>query len=321
MEERIEHSEIDLVYMWVDGNDPLWIAKKQQVTGMVSDQSEENNRGRYINNDELRYSLRSAELNVPWIRKIFIVTDNQCPDWLVRDHPKIEVVDHTEILPPEALPCFNSSVIEYFIHRIPGLGECFLLANDDIFFNKPLKPSFFFDSNGLPYVRLKRKLLGRWHYTVKKLFRKRLGQYISQVLEGATMVHHQFGKFYSGVPHHNVDAYRRDDYRYAAEHVFSDRVKASQGNHVRKYGDLHRSAFSYYLLATDKAHLRYVNRRESMRLNVHKQHFMERLMCYNPPLFCLNDSQRVSDADREAIKPFLELLFPRKSLFEKTNDE
>ena len=96
MEERIEHSEIDLVYMWVDGNDPLWIAKKQQVTGMVSDQSEENNRGRYINNDELRYSLRSAELNVPWIRKIFIVTDNQSPDWLVRDHPKIEVVDHTD---------------------------------------------------------------------------------------------------------------------------------------------------------------------------------------------------------------------------------
>ena len=138
MEEWAPPYEIDLVYLWVDGSDPAWLTKKQQVTGIVSDQSETNNKGRYINNDELRYSLRSVERYVPWIRKIFIVTDNQFPEWLNKDHPKIRVVDHREIMPEEALPCFNSSVIEYFLYRIPGLADRFLFANDDMFFNKTL---------------------------------------------------------------------------------------------------------------------------------------------------------------------------------------
>src|SRR5690606_34829486 len=70
-------SEIDLVYLWVDGSDPNWQAKKRRFTGGLSDNSETNNKGRYVNNDELRYALRSAEKYAPWIRRIFIVTDDQ----------------------------------------------------------------------------------------------------------------------------------------------------------------------------------------------------------------------------------------------------
>lgn len=319
MEEWAPSCEIDLVYLWVDGSDPAWLTKKQQVTGIVSDRSETNNKGRYINNDELRYSLRSVERYVPWVRKIFIVTDNQCPEWLDRDHPKIRLVDHREIMPAEALPCFNSSVIEYFLYRIPDLADRFLFANDDMFFNRTLSPDFFFTEQGVPYVRLKKKFLGKWHYRLKRLVRKKLGQYITKVLEGASFVEQEFGVFYAGIPHHNVDAYVTADYRYAVEHVFKEQVNASLRSHVRQYGDLHRSAFSYYALATGKAELKYVGRRESLRLNIHRHQFKRRLNKYDPDLFCLNDSQRVSDADRIAIKPFLEELFPEKSTFEKTN--
>lgn len=111
-------TDIDLVYLWVDGSDPRWLEKKIRFTGAVSDNSEVNNKGRYMNNDELRYSLRSVERYLPWIRKIFIVTDDQCPEWLVKEHPKIQLVDHKEILPEEALPCFNSSVIELSLIHI-----------------------------------------------------------------------------------------------------------------------------------------------------------------------------------------------------------
>lgn len=104
--------DIDLVYLWVDGNDPKWIEKKEKFTGRLADHSEENNKGRYINNDELKFSLRSVEQYLPWIRRVYIVTDDQCPVWLQKDHPKIHIVDHKQILPREALPCFNSSVIE-----------------------------------------------------------------------------------------------------------------------------------------------------------------------------------------------------------------
>lgn len=309
--------DIDLVYLWVDGNDPDWIKKKHQATGIVADNSEENNRGRYISNNELKYSLRSVEKNIPWIHKIYIVTDNQRPDWLNIDHPLIQIIDHTEILPKEALPCFNSSVIEYFIYKIPNLKEHFLLANDDVFFNKKVSPDYFFNSIGLPFVRLKKKLFGRWHYDIKRLRGRRLGQYISKVIDGAKLVEKHFGVYYSSIPHHNVDSYIKSDYRYAVEHLFSSQVELSLGNKIRKYGDLHRSAFLYYALAVGRGELKHVGRRESSRINVSKQNWSSYLNRYSPDLFCLNDSQRSNDNDRERVEPFLASLFPLKSAFEK----
>lgn len=327
--------DIDLVYLWVDGSDPKWLEKKQLYTSETSettgtrgttdntdntdttDNTEANNKGRYINNDELRYSLRSVEKYVPWVRKIFIVTDSQHPEWLKLEHPAIQIVDHKEILPPEALPCFNSSVIEYYLYRIPGLADHFLFANDDMFFHKKLSPGYFFDKEGMPYIRLKKKVFGKWHYPIKRLIRKKLGQYITMVVEGAALVEKQFGIFYSGIPHHNVDTYVKDDYRDAVEHVFADQVQRSSQSHIRKYGDIHRSAFSYYALAIGKGHLKYVRRKDSIRINVYKPNFENYLVRYNPDLFCLNDSQRVKEADRLRIKPFLEKLYPEKSSFEK----
>ncbi len=309
--------DIDLVYLWVDGDDPVWLKKKERFTGKQVDFSEANNRGRYVDNDELKYSLRSAEKYVPWIRRIYIVTDNQCPEWLRGDNPRIRIVDHKEILPEEALPCFNSSVIEYFLYKIPGLAEHFLFANDDMFFNKALSPDYFFDGNGLPIVRLKKKLLGKWHYPLKKVVRGQLGQYTSMVVEGASLVEQKYGRYYSGVPHHNVDAYVKSDYRRAVEEVFDVQVKQSLSSRIRTYGDMHRSAFSYYSLAIGRGHLKYVGRRESSRILVHKQNYAARLHEYQPDLFCLNDSQRSKESDRKEIKPFLEERFPEKSSFEK----
>ncbi len=315
------HFEIDLVYLWVDGNDPAWREKKRMYTGDVIDNSETNNKGRYANNDELKYSLRSVENHAPWIRRIFIVTDDQRPEWLDTTHPKIQLVDHKDILPPEALPCFNSTVIEYFLHRIPDLSAHFLFANDDMFFNADLSPDFFFKKDGFPIVRLKRKPLGKWYHRLKALLKtlvgKKLGQYAKKVIQSALLVEKKFGKYYSGVPHHNIDAYRKPDYRKAVEEVFGDQVKKSQTHRVRTFGDLHRSAFSYYALAIGHGHLKYIGRREASRILVYKHDFTAYINRYQPKLFCLNDNQHVTDDDRQKIKPFLEKIFPIKSAFEK----
>ena len=139
---------IDLVYLWVDGNDPEWLEKKQLFMDKKI-----NTVGRYQDNQELKYSLRSVEKHLPWIRKIFIVTDNQVPPFLDINHPKIEIVNHSEIIPKEILPTYNSVIIEYFIYKIPDLSEHFLYANDDIFIRVNLAPSFFFQ-DGIPTVRM-----------------------------------------------------------------------------------------------------------------------------------------------------------------------
>lgn len=308
--------EIDLVYMWVDGSDPKWKEKKLNYTGKISDQTETNTIGRYLSNNELKYSLRSVEKHIPWIRKIFIVTDDQKPEWLNTGHPKIQVVDHKEIMPPETLPCFNSTVIEYFLYRIPDLAERFLFANDDFFFNVNLSPNFFFAKDGFPIVRLKRKPLGKWHYRFRTLRGKEFGQYARKVYEGALLVEKRFGTFYSGVPHHNVDAYLKSDYQKAVEEVFAEEVKESQTHRIRTPGDIHRSAFSYYALAIEHAHLKYVGRKESIRLLLFRYDLEKYIAKYNPSLFCINDDHNVTNEHRKKIVPFLNSLFPGKSAFE-----
>ena len=133
-----ENISIDLVYLWVDGNDPKWLEKKQRFMDKKM-----NTTGRYVDNQELKYSLRSVEKHLPWIRKIFIVTDEQTPLFLNTDQQKIQIVDLAEIMPKEILPSFNSNIIEQFLYKIPGLSEHFIYANDDMFINADLDPSFF----------------------------------------------------------------------------------------------------------------------------------------------------------------------------------
>ena len=139
---------IDVVYTWVDGNDPEWARKRSQFTGEPV-HSEANALSRFVNRDELRYSLRSLYANAPWINRVFIVTDGQHPDWL-RAGDGVEVIDHREIFPDSSvLPVFNSHAIEANIHRIPALSEHFLYFNDDMFLGRPVPPSKFFFPNGL----------------------------------------------------------------------------------------------------------------------------------------------------------------------------
>ncbi len=316
--------DIDLVYLWVDGSDPAWIARKRAACGIeeaAEGTSETNCKARWTDNDELKYSLRSAERFAPWIRRVFIVTDGQTPGWLDTSNPRVRVVDHTEIMPSEARPCFNASVIEHYLYRIPELGERFLFANDDMFFSAPVGPEFFFTDDSLPYVRLQRKRLGKLRLVIKRAFGIGFGHYRRMLFNSAHSVESLTGKYYSGIPHHNIDAYTREDYRHAVEEVFRDEIAASATHHVRTEGDFHRSAIGLWTLATGRAHLKYIEgRRECMRIGVHRPPFIEKLRRYSPSLFCLNDSQRVTDDNRALIRPFLETLFPEPSAFEKPGE-
>lgn len=142
---------VDAVYTWVDDTDPVWREKRDAARlarGLPTDGAEAGD-VRFRNRDELRYSLRSLATHAPWIRKIFLVTDDQTPSWLNTEHPDIQVVSHREIFAdPSWLPTFNSHAIESQLHRIEGLAEHFLYVNDDVFFGRPLAPNKFFQSNG-----------------------------------------------------------------------------------------------------------------------------------------------------------------------------
>ncbi len=63
--------EVDLVYLWVNGNDPQWRAKRNATIGRTEDGSAVNCEGRYADNDELKFSLRAVEMYAPLDPKDF----------------------------------------------------------------------------------------------------------------------------------------------------------------------------------------------------------------------------------------------------------
>lgn len=140
---------IDIVYSWVDGNDQGWLDVKNRYlenTSLTTPDAHTANR--FCNNNELLYSLRSVARHAPFFNHIYIVTMNQIPSWLA-DHPRITVIDHSQIFPHSAdLPTFNSHAIESNLHRIPNLSEHFIYFNDDVFLGAKVSPSDFFTEDG-----------------------------------------------------------------------------------------------------------------------------------------------------------------------------
>jgi hypothetical protein len=149
-----EHPPIDIVYLWVDGNDPAWRRKRRAAAAGLSDGERAalglhgNVEGRFRDNDELRYSLRALERFFPAHGHVYLVTDNQRPAWL-QPSGRLTVVDHRSLMPAAALPTFDSSHIETYIHRIPGLSERFFYLNDDVFFGAPVTLSDWFWDGGV----------------------------------------------------------------------------------------------------------------------------------------------------------------------------
>lgn len=138
--------DVDVVYTWVDDADPGWNAARLEREGSGT-RREAAGEARFRSRDELRHSLRSVYAHAPWVRTIHLVTAGQRPEWLA-DDPRVRLVDHRDILPPEALPTFNSQAIETALHRIPGLSEHFVYLNDDVFLGRPVRKETFFSPGG-----------------------------------------------------------------------------------------------------------------------------------------------------------------------------
>lgn len=308
--------DIDLVYLWVNGNDPEWIAKRDACIGKPTGK-QENCEGRFADSDDLRYSLRSVEKYAPWIRKIFIVTDHQVPAWLNTSHPKVQIVDHTEILDPESLPCFNSTLIEHSLYRIPGLSEHFLYSNDDMYFNQPVTPATFFAEDGLPYLFFNYKpfrQLSLWFR--ETVLRKPLSQYLQKIRRSSLLVQKHYGTYYGHKLHHNIDAYLKSTMAYT-EQLFADEFASMRTHHMRSSEDYQRVIFSYVALAEKRGHLRYVTQRHSFRLHIDNRRGYAKFERYNPVLFCMNDSEYAGPEDRKFAISYVSRRFPDKSQFEK----
>jgi hypothetical protein len=148
---------VDMVFTYVDGNDPGYVAIRSRYRSELPDATQSKNVSdsgdidiRFRNVGEITFSVNSVLKYLPWIRKIFIVTETpRLPVSLhLLNSGRIRIVDHQEFIPSQYLPTFSSNVIESFLHRIDGLSEIFLYNNDDYMHFSPIRPDFFYTTSG-----------------------------------------------------------------------------------------------------------------------------------------------------------------------------
>lgn len=118
---------MDAVITYVDGNDPVWRQDYEKYTDMQLMKK------RFRDWGTLKYLLRGIEVNMPFIKNVYLVVSHlsQVPDWA--ETRNLRVVLHSDIIPDDYLPTFNSTTIEMFLHRIEGLDEQYIYFNDDMF--------------------------------------------------------------------------------------------------------------------------------------------------------------------------------------------
>ncbi len=144
-------NDIDVVLLWVDGNDPEWQKEYSKYKQRVKDQDPlATSIARYQDWENLQYIFRGIEQFMPWVRKIHFITCGHKPSWLNVNHPKLHCHSHKDIFYNlDHLPTFNSNAIEFNLVGIPDLSEKFILFNDDTFVVQATEPERFF-KNGIP---------------------------------------------------------------------------------------------------------------------------------------------------------------------------
>jgi len=181
---EIDNNEhpIDAVITWVDGNDSNWQKKINNYSEVKINWADKKESIRYNSIDEIIIAIESIIKFAPFVRNIFLVTDNQVPNHLgelitlsSNTGVNLAVIDHTVIFRDyeNYLPCFNSISIISMLYRIPDLAEHFIIFNDDTFLMKPtLRKDFF--KGGYPIVR------GFWDkYYEDQIFRNLYVKFLS----------------------------------------------------------------------------------------------------------------------------------------------
>jgi hypothetical protein len=149
---------IDAVYLWVDGNDSEWQSRRAsfQPNSRGKHMDEAAGVYRFRNSNELKYAIRSLHQNAPWIRRVWIVADQQVPDWLIENHQRVTVVNHKDFIPQEYRPTFSSHVISANLHHLKDVSQNFIYLNDDLLFSGPSVPENWFKPNGVARSQVSR---------------------------------------------------------------------------------------------------------------------------------------------------------------------
>lgn len=344
--------DIDLIIYWVDGNDPKWQEKKRKY--QTSDSAAQNiavtdgslptdtANNRYRDWNTLPFLFRGIEKNMPWVRKIFFVSDEQLPPWLNIDNSKLVLVDHKDFIPSQYLPVFSANPIELNFHRIPGISEQFIVFNDDFFvLDKVSEQDFFRDGKPVDilmeypimcsgYTPVFSNMLANGFnlvgkYYDRKEYRRRLRSKILSPSYGAYFFYNlimyflPFPKFFGLLTPHFARPYLKSSYETLWEKEY-DKLDQTCHNRFRDRDDVNIYVFRNYNILSGNF----------VPGNIHKlgkAYFIKDdakdaandIRTGRHKLVCINDDvlPEYYEACRQEIVSAFESIYPEKSSFEK----
>ena len=289
---------MDVLVTYVNGNDPLWQEDYCRAVNAPAITK------RYRDWGTLKYLFRGIETCLPFVGTIHLVVsrESQVPQWVNRS--TVHVVLHEEIIPQRFLPTFNSTAIEMFIHKVPGLQEQCLYFNDDTFPMLPCSEEDFFPG-GLPATAFSKGLFTN-------------GMFRAQVKNSDTLARKAAG-MKPGIgyirPQHTCSPMLRSVMEEAYAKVEQELLQTISP--LRERRNCNQHFFLDYMFYTGRA----VNRRISNKHLSLALTSPEKLAAFleapSTKLVCINDV-RVNDEDamREAMLGGFEKRFPQRSRFE-----
>lgn len=331
---------IDIVYTYVNGNDISWQKKKaEQEKLLLGIETCANDESRFMDNQELKYSLRSVDKFAKWVNNIFIVTDNQVPEWLNVLNPKINIVDHKEIFSDtNALPCFNAKAIETQIHHIKNLSERFIYFNDDMFLGKPTTQDTFFRKDGDPNIFVSEiypfPSSKAYRFDIRKSTRK--NDYQESVINTRILYRNKYNRtVYYNIRHGVKPLFK--SVLNNLEDIFSEEINHTRNNKFRSGQDLmmfhlcqfycldKKIGFPVYLKSAGNTGLlkkflpSFGNNNKFGFINLENKkldNFLDEIRKEKPLIFCLNQTPATPENNLRLMKNFLDDYFPDKSEFE-----
>ncbi|SDQ35544.1 Stealth protein CR1, conserved region 1 [Arthrobacter crystallopoietes] len=310
--------EIDIVFSWVDGNDPAYqAARRKRMEGVILGEGDDADaRFRQIN--ELKYALRSVYMFAPWIRNIYIATDSPVPEWLNAEHPAINIVRSEEhFKDPSVLPTHNSQAVEAQLQHIDGLSEHFLYSNDDMFFGRAVGPHVFFSPGGITkFIEASTRIgLGDNHLD-------RSG-FENAARVNRKLLYERFGRITTRHLEHCAAPLRKS-VLLEMEKEFAAEFQATAASRFRAKDNISvtNSLYHYYALLTGRAvtqteaKVKYIDTTMYSGLKSLAKLLKKR----NHDFFCLNDGSfpEVPALERqEVVTDFLEKYFPIPAPWEK----
>lgn len=304
---------VDVVFTWVDGEDKKWQKKKNDITveenklALYADDS-----ARFENHNELYYAVYAVKKYLPWVRYIFIVTDDQSPKWLDKHDEKVKIVDHRDIIEQQYLPTYNSHVIEAHLHKISGLSENFIYLNDDMFVARYLDKSHFFRSNGIASIFVTEKSL------LEMQSKGVMTPTLYASLKSVELLKQTYGVYIDWSLVHSYMPLKKSAFELAWKNYESE-ILAFLPNKFRSNHDLNLASFLVpWLMYCEKNAVMtqeicyYFNVRSSNALMQYKKMLSKKKQKLQPNSFCANDFtsdiQQVSEY-QEKLKIMLKQYF------------